>query len=253
MSYDISDFSWPFPPSSLMLATDVVHIWRVRLNVSVENLQLLELWLSTDERQRAEKFYFQRDRNRFIAARGILRSLLSRYLEFEPSQLRFEYSSYGKPSLSREIDGSSLFFNVSHSHELALLAFTRVGEIGVDVEFMRPYPDTEYMQLAQRFFSEHERRQLLSLPKAMLPWAFYCCWTRKEAYIKARGLGLQLPLEQFDVSVYPEKPAIFLGSREEGQNINDWDLYNLLPGPEYAGACVVKGFPSGLQCWQWRA
>jgi 4'-phosphopantetheinyl transferase len=249
MSNEIPDSSWLSPPASLVLASDEVHIWRVPLNFRSDSLLLLESGLSEDERKRAGKYYFQRDRNRYIAARGILRTLLGRYLAVPPSKLQFAYGRYGKPSLSSEFAGSSLFFNVSHSHELALLAFTRVGDIGVDVEYMRA--DVEYMQLAQHFFSEHERHQLVSLSRSMVQAAFFCCWTRKEAYIKARGLGLQLPLAQFDVSVHPEKTAAFLGSREEGQNIKDWSLYNLLPGSGYAAACVVKGVPSRIHCLQW--
>jgi 4'-phosphopantetheinyl transferase len=249
MSDILPEFSWLPAPTSLDLADDEVHVWRVPLDIPVDYVHLLESTLSDDEHHRAAKFYFSRDRNHYIAARGILRTLVGRYLSVEPSTLRFDYSQYGKPSLSTEWNGSSLFFNVSHSHELALMAFTRVGEIGVDVEYMRP--DIEYMQLARRFFSEYERSQLMLLPQTMLQSAFYCCWTRKEAYIKARGLGLQLPLELFDVSVHPEKPAVFLGSREVGQDMKDWSLYNLLPGSDYAAACVVKGAPSRIHCWQW--
>ncbi len=246
---DAADAPWLEPPKPLHLEQSDVHVWRVRLDIPENDLHLLKPNLSDDERQRAATFYFSRDRNHYIAARGILRLLLGRYLSVAPSSVRFNYSQYGKPSLSGEFATSSLFFNVSHSHELALMAFTRVGEIGVDVEYMRPA--VEYMQLAQHFFSEYERNQLVLLPQFMLQRAFFCCWTRKEAYIKARGLGLQLPLEQFDVSVHPEKPAVFLGSREEGQHIADWSLYNLLPGPDYAAACVVKGAPSRIRCWQW--
>jgi 4'-phosphopantetheinyl transferase len=251
MNNEIRNSPWLYPLMPLTLANNEIHIWRVNLDISKEHLQILSVSLSSEEQIRAGKFYFQRDRNCFIAARGILRTLVGHYLALEPAALHFEYSRFGKPSLSGEGDESRLFFNVSHSHELALLAFTHVGDIGVDVEYMRPSSTIEYMQLAQRFFSEHERSQLESLPQAQVQQAFFCCWTRKEAYIKARGLGLQLPLEQFDVSVHPDQPAVFLSTREEGQNSKDWTLYNLLPGPGYAGACVVKGTISILKCWQW--
>jgi 4'-phosphopantetheinyl transferase len=248
-AWDEAHAPWQHPPMSLVVSDNEVHVWRVNLETYEVYLQHLKASLSSDEQLRADKFYFQRDRNHYIAARGILRSILGRYLACRPSALRFVYSRFGKPALVGAESGQSLFFNVSHSHELALMAFSRVGDIGVDVEYMRP--GIEYTRLAQRFFSEYERRELLPLPPAQLHRAFYCCWTRKEAYIKARGLGLQLPLEQFDVSVHPEQPAVFLGSREEGQHIEDWSLYHLLPGTEYAGACVVRGAPASLCCWQW--
>lgn len=171
--------------------------------------------LSADERERAARFHFLKDREHFIAARGLLRLLLSRYLDLPPQQLSFSYSPYGKPALAGERDCTSLRFNVSHSHGVALYAFTLEREVGVDVEYIRQ--DVVGESIAEHFFSAQEVTSLRALPAGVQPQAFFNCWTRKEAFIKARGEGLSFPLDQFDVSLVPGEATALISTRNDPQ------------------------------------
>src|SRR5205823_1032898 len=159
------------------------------------------------------------------------------------------YNAYGKPALSSPESELGLNFNLSHSHHIALYAFTYSRNLGIDVEYMRS--NVEYEQLAQHFFSPYENAILHAVPTDLKREAFFNCWTRKEAYIKARGEGLSIPLDVFDVSLRPGEPAALLDSREEAQEVARWSLYELAPGPDYAGAVAVEGHGLHLRCWQW--
>jgi 4'-phosphopantetheinyl transferase len=232
-----------------MLGSDEVHVWRASLDLEASCVQSLLSTLSEEERVRAERFCFQKDREHFIVARGLLRAILGRYLDMQPSQLRFCYSPYGKPTLTRESGGDMLQFNLSHSHRLALVAVTRGREIGVDLEYIRPEPDL--ISLAERFFSPREVAVLCALPANMQTEAFFNCWTRKEAYLKAKGFGLSIPLSQFDVSLAPGEPAALLSTNWDTQEASRWSLRELNPGPGYVAALTVLGHHWWLFCWQW--
>ena len=244
-----SSLLWDSPPKTLPLPKDAVHVWRASLQVSASELHTLENTLTADERARAERFYFQKHRAYFIAGRGLLRNIASRYLDREPDQLRFCYNSYGKPSLIEEAGAEELCFNLSHSHGIALYAFTRGREIGVDIEYFRPDVETE--KLAERFFSPREAAVLRALPEHLRQEGFFNCWTRKEAYIKAEGKGMSIPLSTFDVSLTPGEPAALLRSQHHPQETARWSLHALNPAPNYAAALAVKGHDWGLKCWQW--
>jgi 4'-phosphopantetheinyl transferase len=207
--------------------------------------------LDSAELRRAKRYRFERDRRRFIAARGLLREVLSRYVGVEPGQLCFCYGPQGKPQLVEERGADALRFNVSHAHELALLAVTRGREIGVDLEYVRP--DLADIGIVERFFSPRETAALRLLPAAEQSEAFFNCWTRKEAYVKARGGGLSVPLDQFDVSLGPDEPAALLRTRGDAQEASRWSLRRLEPGPGYVGALAVEGHGWSLNCWQWEA
>lgn len=241
--------SWCPPPEILTLDSSEVHVWRASLDLPASRTQRLEQPLSLDEREKAERFYFQKDRKRFIVTRGLLRMILSLYLEIEPGQLRFDYDIYGKPTLARESGEAGLCFNLSHSHGIALYAVTRNREIGVDIERVRA--DVEIQQIAERFFSPQEYETLCALPSNMQAEAFFACWTRKEAYIKARGEGLAFPLNQFDVSLAPGEPAALLSTKGDPQEASRWSLHELDPGPGYVAALAVEGYGWRLKCWQW--
>lgn len=210
----------------------------------------LQQTLDGNERVRAERFYFRRDRNHFIVAHGLLRLILSRYLNIEPSDLRFCYSPYGKPMLAKEFDGDRLRFNLSHSHGLALYAVTRARELGIDIERIRP--DLTYEQLAERFFSPREVAALRAVPTSRRLGAFFSCWTRKEAYIKARGEGLSFPLDHFDVSLAPGEPATLLSTIGDPLETRRWSLRELDLAPGYAAALAVEGHDWRLKFWQWQ-
>ncbi|GHO91995.1 4'-phosphopantetheinyl transferase [Reticulibacter mediterranei] len=243
---------WNNPPAQIALKGDEVHVWRVSLDRPQTTIERLSRLLVADELAKAGRFRFAKDRNQFIIGRGLLRVLLGRYFACEPAQIRFCYSSYGKPSLE---DGTQagLQFNLSHSHQMALLAFTRDRNVGVDIEYMRP--DVEFEQLAQHFFSPTECAVLLDVVPVLRKETFYNCWTRKEAYIKARGEGLSMPLDLFDVSLRPGEPAALLQCRENPAEVARWSLHALMPGEQYAAALAVektcKYTEQRILCWDW--
>jgi 4'-phosphopantetheinyl transferase len=242
-----TDLYWRSPSKDIVLAADEIHVWRASLDVAPSTIQLLRPLLNSDELTRAQRFRFAKDGDRHIVGRGVLRMLLAGYIQQPPAELLFDYNQYGKPALSHLPKGRSIEFNISHSHNIALFAFTSIGPLGVDVEYMRK--DIEYEQLAHQFFSVQENATLQSLPKTLWRQTFYNCWTRKEAYIKARGEGLSIPLDQFDVSLKPEEPAALLSSRES--DVADWTMQALAPGPDYAGAVAINSRGWQLRCWQW--
>lgn len=182
---------WCFPPKTLKLESDEVHVWRASLDLEASSIQSLLDILCVEEQQRAERYHFPKDRDRFIVARGLLRVIISYYLGKEPRDLQFVYNQYGKPALSEAYNREPLCFNLSHSRELALYAVTQNRNLGVDLEYIRTgFPCEE---IAERFFSPQENAILRTLPLDMKHKAFFTCWTRKEAYIKATGKGLSLP------------------------------------------------------------
>ena len=240
---------WRLPPLALKLGGNEVHVWQASLRTEVNTLHALQELLSEEETIKARKFRFEKDRHHFIIAHGVLRTLLGRYLKTDPHLLHFDYNAYGKPSLGYPFSESTLHFNVSHSHEVALYAFTYARQIGVDVEYMRL--DIDYIELAKYSFSPHEQAMLSSLPKALRHQGFFNGWTRKEAYIKAKGKGLSLPLDSFDVSLCPGEPVKLLASREVPQETACWSLQELLPASGYAAALAVEGSGWDVSCWQW--
>lgn len=240
---------WEAPPASLTLSSTEVHVWRAPLHAEAPRLAQFYATLADDERDRAERFHRQRDRVHYITARGTLRALLGHYLHLAPQQVRLAYNAYGKPELADHRDAPPLRFNLSHSHELALFGFTHGREIGIDIEYIRPTFARE--QIAAQFFSPRENAALRLLPAAQHALGFFNCWTRKEAYIKARGQGLSLPLDQFDVSLAPGEPAVLLQTRDIPQEAARWSLRALAPGPGYLAALAVEGQGWQLRTWRW--
>jgi 4'-phosphopantetheinyl transferase len=221
------------------LDVGTVHVWQARLDqFAGQQGQMLDL-LSADERERAERFHFAKDRRHFIAARVLLRTLLGRYLSLPPQRLSFSYSPYGKPALAGEGESRALRFNVSHSYGLALYAVAREREVGVDVEYIRH--DVVSDSIAEHFFSAREVATLRSLPAELQPRAFFNCWTRKEAFIKARGDGLSFPLDQFEVSLDPQEPAALVSIRSDRREASRWSLQALPVEEGYVAALAVKG------------
>jgi 4'-phosphopantetheinyl transferase len=223
---------WSSAPESLSLSSGEIHVWRARLEQPAEVQESFLRTLADDERARADRFHFEKHRRRFVLARGFLRALLGRYLEIEPAEVAFAYGPYGKPSLA---DDSDLQFNMSHSHELAVYGFVLDREIGVDVEYVKE--DFPGEDIAHHFFSTVEVENLVALAESERAAAFFRCWTRKEAYIKAIGSGLSHPLDQFDVSL--NDSAALLRDRQDAEATSHWSMFNLeLDG--YAGAVVVE-------------
>jgi 4'-phosphopantetheinyl transferase len=219
------------------LPPSAVHLWIVPLEAPETAWKSWQEVLSADEQARAARFHFERDRRRFVVTRASLRRLLASYTRSDPALLAFSYSSYNKPSLSES--PTDIRFNVSHSGELALLAITHGREVGVDIEKIRPEVEAE--TLAERFFSPAERKALRGTPAKGKSAAFFRGWTCKEAFVKAQGMGLSLPLDCFDVELEPEKPAALLATRPDAAEAKLWSLHLVEVPDGYAAALAVQG------------
>lgn len=228
---------WNPPPKRRELYENEVHVWRAKLHRSAGEIEEFRGMLSPDEEQRSRRFYFDRDRHDFIVGRGILRSILSGYLNIKAEKIAFEYRDRGKPGVANPGD-RAIEFNVSHSNGLALYAVTRDRPIGIDVEYLRPLRDAE--QLANRFFTPPEVAAIAALAPEKKQAAFFHAWTRKEAYLKATGEGLA-GLERVEVSVSPEMPAKLLSIGGDRQLASCWFLCDIHPHPAYLAALAIEG------------
>ena len=220
-----------------------IHVWTMAVGEDqpAELVRSRAALLSAEEIQQAERFVRDVDRTRFTLCRGALRSILARYTNRAPTELLFETGSHGKPFLAGPDDGPRTAFpafNVSHSGQIAVVAVTAGVPVGIDVEQIRAMPDAD--RLAARYFSPHEHDQYRALGPEMRLSGFFRCWTRKEAFIKARGEGLSLPLGSFDVTLTEFEPPRILtidGSEEEARH---WTLQAMEPATGYVGAVAVR-------------
>jgi len=222
------------------------HVWLASLDDVTAHM--LEPTLSSDERDRAARYHFERDRSRYIVARATLRAILARYLGVAPADVRFVYGPHGKPALAPE-HGVDFSFNLSHAGDTALYAVTRGRRVGVDLEQI--LPDKADVGVAGRFFSPREVATLRALPPRPRHEAFFRCWTRKEAYVKARGDGLSLDLKSFDVSLAPVDPPALLATRPDPGEAARWSLYDVDAGPGYAAALAVEGHDVRITYRDW--
>jgi len=232
----------------LPLEPNKVDVWRANLSLDSSVLQELQNTLSEDEKHRADRFYFPEDKNYYIAARGILRSILARYLYTKPELIKFSYTPQGKPYLENNTRENSpegknigIQFNLSHSQNLALYAvaidcgnhsFDR--SVGIDLEYCRPLPDA--LALAKRWFLPSEYQELLTQTNQELN--FFRIWTAKEAYLKATGVGLR-DLATVEVIITPENSLQYKtinGSKELAQQ---WSLLELNPAPSYVATLAI--------------
>ena len=252
MTRQLSDrCRWRNPPQKLALPQNEVHVWRASLDLDVTSKSRLAQTLTQDEQHRANRFHFDRDRDRFLVARGILRVVLGRYLNLSPDQVPIGYTAFGKPILEKPLPTEALNYNLSHSDDVALYAFSHSYRVGIDLERIRP--DIVVEEVAERFFSPDELAALRALSTDDRINAFFACWTRKEAYLKARGEGLSIPLDSFDVSLKPGEPAKLLNSRDDPQAVARWSLRTLNVGPGYAATAAVEGHDWQLHCWQFQS
>lgn len=239
---------WPPPDAPMQLDPEDVHVWRGSLEPPVPIVERLQRLLSRDEQTRANRFRFEIHRRRFMVARGWLRTILARYLETDPGELEFAYTEHGKPYLaSRAEKHLQLKFNVAHSRSLALYAFNLNRDVGVDIEYISE--DLTSDEIARRFFSTTEVACLRQLSASARHEAFFRCWTLKEAFLKAQGMGLSLPLDQFDVAFTEDSPMV-LRTRWDENEAARWTLRAIEVGPGYVGAVAVEGHDWRLRCWQ---
>jgi 4'-phosphopantetheinyl transferase len=232
------------------LNRDEVHVWSANLEIGTHRLGELERTLTVDEIARAGKFYFEGDRRNFIGRRGILRDILATYLKTKPSALRFLYNEFGKPSLEGSHEARSLSFNPSHSGKLMLVAVAIDRDVGVDIELIDSVVSTN--EVAQSFFSTNEIAMLEALPQSLRLGGFFNCWARKEAYIKARGMGLSIPLDSFDVTSIEGEAVVLLGTGDSS-GVSSWKIENLNIDSRYAGAIAAAGRDWKVAQWTWQS
>jgi 4'-phosphopantetheinyl transferase len=239
--------SW-LTPRQLTLASDEVHVWRVFLGLPADVVTRLFDVLDEEEQRRARRFRFQQDRLHFVIAHAALRDILARYLQRPAPGLRFEQNDFGKPALTDADDW--LQFNLSHSGDWALIAVATGMPVGVDVERMRA--DFGGEAIARRFFSPAEVTALMTLPPEQRADAFFLCWTRKEAFIKAVGMGVSFPLDGFAVSLHPHEPARVLWVKDDPAAPERWTLQGLHPAAGYAAALAVPDTSRRVCLWKWQ-
>jgi 4'-phosphopantetheinyl transferase len=228
------------------LADGEVHIWRVGLTLTAEEHASRTALLSVDERERAGRFLSIPAQTQFIAARSALRSILALYQGCEPAKIRFQLGPLGKPALV-DCGDTPLYFNLSHSRELALIGVTACGEIGVDVELVREMSSRE--QLAERFFHPNEVAALRTLPVHQKADGFFNAWTRKEAFLKATGKGISYGIERVEVTLAPGVAPAVLAVDGDRDAASAWQLAALTPATGYVGAVAMQGKWTRIRCY----
>ena len=228
------------------LADNQVHIWQVSLDRPVSRFHRL---VSPDERNRAKRFHFERDGNRFIVRRGILRTILGSYLNIEPGAIRLYFGSNNKPVLVDELNKADLHFNLSHSGGLGIYAFSHGHEIGVDIEYVRDIPEME--QLAGQILTPKEKAEFKTLSKSKRKEAFFDCWTRKEAFVKATGDGLSRSLNEIEISPVAGDSGKILAANAISFDSSQWFVYDLNINGGYKAAFAREKPCWDLACFQW--
>ena len=223
------------PGCSFALSERDIHVWTLRIDAPAGIAAEFEPVLVPSEMERAARFRFDHLRRSFVIARGALRCLLGRYLSVCPASLHLDYGSKGKPGLA---SAGGIEFNVTHSGGLAVFAFTIGCPVGVDLEQIRPLTGIE--DIASRFFCPEETVELMSLPPSERERAFFRCWTRKEAYVKATGDGLSTPLDAFRVTLRPDEPAHFVHMAHDTKAASAWTLHDLNLASDYAAALAYR-------------
>jgi len=236
--------AWPAAPAALPALEGTVHVWAVRLDDASVDLRAGRELLSPDERERASRFHFEQHRRRYLISHIALHEILGRYLQIDPAQLDFDLGSNGKPRLKAALVASGIDFNLSHSHEVALLAVNRIGEIGVDIEYAKP--DFKFQEIAERFFTAREVAAMRNLPPELQRQAFFKCWTSKEAFLKAKGTGLSGKLDEVEITLgVPDQVRVHA-------SVPGWSLTELDSIETYESAVVVAGTAVPIQYYQWQ-
>lgn len=241
---------WPSAPDAIRLTPGQVHLWAAALHEFLDQVPKLELVLSHDELARAGKFHFVEDCNRYMIRHALLRLILSPYLEQRPSTIEFQHGAYGKPEVRRRSAARPVFFNTSHSSEIAVYAITLDCPVGVDVERTRQIPEIE--DIASRFFLPRETRTLLALPASSRLQAFYSCWTRKEAFLKATGEGIAENLEKVEVTLAPEDQPEVVSLTGDPRARERWQLRPFSPAAGYLGCLAYRNETLAFSQWRVR-
>lgn len=241
--------SWSPSRGQRTILQGEVHVWRIALDVNGEYIRAARDLLSADEIERMDRFRFDSDRRRFAIAHAGMRKILAGYLDCEAKQLMFEDGERGKPRLRDIGNAGDLNFNLSHSGEISLLAVARKISVGIDTETVNSKFASQ--EIARHFFSRGEMRNLLALPEEQWTEAFFTCWTRKEAYIKARGDGLSIPLNSFSVTFQPNMPAALLEVVSDPDELDRWSVYDITMNVRCKAALVAEGQGHEIYLWEW--
>ncbi|MFZ0634354.1 MAG: 4'-phosphopantetheinyl transferase superfamily protein [Candidatus Acidiferrales bacterium] len=241
--------TWEIPPAADPQDAGLVKIWRVSLDIPDTDLARLSDILSSEERARANRFHFAEDRRRSVVTRGALRLLLSRAMGDAPERLRFQYGPRGKPEFENGVAGVTPFFNVSHSCNEALIAIAQDRCVGVDLEHIRH--DIADEEISGRYFSPAESAALRALPPSERDDGFFALWTCKEAFIKAKGGGLSIPLDQFEVTIVPGEELAPVRILAPGETQETWLIRRLPSILGYASAVAAPGADLSIACWRW--
>jgi 4'-phosphopantetheinyl transferase len=243
-----NSISWMESTDEIDLSRDKVHLWLSDVDISGEEFEYLASLLSRDELDRAERFVLRQHRERYVVARGVLRKLLSKYTGIQPASICFSYDSHGKPSLNGSVHRQTVDFNLSHSNKLIIYAVAVGRKLGVDIEYIRR--DVQVEGIARRFFTECEQEKIMKLPQSARREAFFYCWTCKEAYIKARGEGLSLSPNIFEVSFGPREAAALLKVDFDQKEVERWSIRNFVPQLDYVAALAVEDGDFRLSFWR---
>lgn len=243
------DDIWSQTPDILSLDCSTVHLWYARLDLADKEVAAYREILSADERMVSDRFAFDLDRKSYTLAHGALRSILALYLDIDARQITFSHSQYGKPALTKNLKDYKILFNLSHSRDFALIGLAYKREIGVDIEFM--CNDFDFMKIAETYFTPREYSCLLKSPDYMKKETFFRYWTYKEAFMKATGIGLSLPMNKVEVSTFPDQPITLLESDQRNGYSRKWNLMHIGCDPEYTAAVAVEGGDWDLKYFRW--
>lgn len=227
-----------------LFENDHAHVWKASLDYSEAKVNLAIEFLSRDEVERANRFYFVRDRMRFIIRRGILKQIIAKYLAVDPKNLLFEYNRYGKPFLITDSLKHDFRFNMSHSKNIALYCIGYQKDVGIDIEYIRE--DFEFQQIIDRFFSHNEKEYIQKITIDQRRMAFFKIWTRKEAVLKALGKGVSFPLHMVNVPYNGSNFTIRINSIGDQCKETSWYVQDLLPAHNYIASIAIEGSGSGL-------
>ncbi len=237
--------SWRKPTEEAYILGKNVHIWLIKYDQSNHLLSAAKHILSDEEKRRADRFHFDIDHKRFSMTRTLLKIILGNCLSKPSQDIQFIFNKHGKPMLADS--GNEIHFNVSHSGNLGMIAISNISKIGIDVEQFRNEMITE--NIAKRFFSKLEVEEFLKLAEDEKLQGFFNCWTRKEAFIKAVGLGLSLPLNAFDVTLKPNEPARLVAVRYKNEIATNWTLTDIKLKNGYASAFIIKAKSFSKKFW----
>jgi 4'-phosphopantetheinyl transferase len=246
---DPEEVLWGAPSLPMALSSGEIHIWGADLGEPGMSMAQYYRLLSQDERKRAERYHFDKDRHRFILRRGILRKILGTYTNTPPERLSFGYSQRGKPELVDRAGMDEIKFNLSFSNRLAVFAFARDLEVGIDIENVRCVPEMGDMSF--RFFSAFENRALQVLPETRKKYAFFSLWTCKEAFVKATGDGMSFPLNEFCVSLGPSPAPQLTSVRGNPPASSRWSIFTFTPDIGYTAALAARSQTFQLAYWKW--